>query len=179
MRIVNRPVAFLVAVAILAAGVLLVVEVIGYAINSQHVLINWMAWQRWAERTQWNQAVIKTWSIILIAVGLLLLIVELKPPKVKRIPLQSEDTATDVAITRKGLARALEAAAADVDGVRTTSVTITRRRANVAATSVAHDSSGGDVVTKPLTQAVRERLDGLKLATPRRLRVRTRTSGSN
>jgi hypothetical protein len=44
MRIVNRPVAFLVAVAILAAGVLLVVEVIGYAINSQHVLINWMAW---------------------------------------------------------------------------------------------------------------------------------------
>jgi Family of unknown function (DUF6286) len=176
MRIVNRPVAFLVAVAMLAAGVLLIVEVVGYAINSRHVLIDWMAWQRWAERTQWNQAVIKTWSIILIAVGLLLLIIELKPPKATRIPLQSDHAATDAAISRKGLARALEAAATDVDGVRTASITISRSKATVAATSVAHTSSGADTVTKPLTRAVRDRLDGLKLAMPPRLRVTSRSS---
>ena len=38
MRIVNRPLAFVVAIALLAAGVLMVVEVIGYAINSTHVV---------------------------------------------------------------------------------------------------------------------------------------------
>ena len=59
---------------------------------------------------------IKTWSIILIAVGLLLLIVELKRPKVRRLALQSDDEATDAAITRKGLTGTLRAAASDVDG---------------------------------------------------------------
>ena len=179
MRIVNRPLAFVVAVALLAAGVLMVVEVIGYAINSTHVFVNWPTWYRWAERTHWNRAVIKTWSIILIAVGLLLLIVELKRPKVRRLALQSDDEATDAAITRKGLAGTLRAAASDVDGVSNATVTVTRSKARVSATAAAHDPAGADSVTEPLSQAVQQRLDGLNLAKPPRLRVTTRASGGS
>jgi Family of unknown function (DUF6286) len=177
MRIVNRPLAFVVAVALLVGGVLTVVEVIGYAITSKHVLINWTTWQQWAERTQWNRAVVKTWSIILIAVGLLLLILELKRPKVTRLTLNTEHAATDAAISRKGLADTLRSAATDVDGVGEASVSVTRTKATVTATGAAHDASGADSLTEPLTQAVQSRLDGLNLAKPPRLRVTTQSSG--
>jgi Family of unknown function (DUF6286) len=176
MRMVNRPLAFVLAVALVVGGILLVVEVIGYAISSKYVLINWPAWYRWSEQTTWNRAVVKTWSIILIAVGLLLLILELKRPKVTRLALNSDDAATDAAITRKGLAGTLRAAATDVDGVSKASVTVTRSKATVNATGAAHDPRGANSVTEPLTDAVQQRLDGLNLAKPPRLRVTTRSS---
>jgi len=172
MRILNRPLAFLLAVFLLAAGILLVIEVIGYAVNSTHVVINWMTWQRWADRTHWNRAVIKTWSIVLIVLGGLLLAAELKRPKVRRLPLQSDDDATDAAITRKGLAGTLRAAATDVDGASNAAVTIARGKARVSVTSAVTNGERADALRQPVTSAVQDRLDGLKLSRPPRLAVR-------
>jgi Family of unknown function (DUF6286) len=172
MRILNRPLAFLLAVFLLAAGVLLVIEVIGYAINSRHVFINWMAWQRWADRTHWNRAVIKTWSIVLIVVGGLLLAAELKRPKVQRLALHSAEDATDAAITRKGVAGTLRAAATDVDGVSNAAVTLARGKARVSVTTAVHDSESADTLRQPVAQAVQDRLDGLNLSKPPQLAVR-------
>ena len=42
MRIVNRLLAFIVAVALLGVSVIVIVEVIGYAINGESVLVPWM-----------------------------------------------------------------------------------------------------------------------------------------
>ncbi len=41
MRIINRPLAFLLAVVLAVAGVILVVEVIALAVNSKPVLVHW------------------------------------------------------------------------------------------------------------------------------------------
>lgn len=172
MRIVNRPLGFLLGVAIIAAAVLLIIEVIGHALNGGYVLINWPAWQRWAERTQWNDAVIKVWSIVLIVVGLLLLFVELKPSRVSRLAVRSDDPATDAAITRPGLIGALQSAASDVDGVGKAEVKVTSRQARVRVTSTARESAVAQQLSEPVTNAVQDRLDGLGLASPPRLAVR-------
>ena len=46
MRIVNRLLAFIVAVALLGVSVIVIVEVIGYAINGESVLVPWMTWEQ-------------------------------------------------------------------------------------------------------------------------------------
>src|SRR6478609_2627620 len=117
MRIVNRLLAFIVAVALLGVSVIVIVEVIGYAINGESVLVPWMTWEQWAERTHFNSTVIKVWSIILIVVGAILLIAELKPRRVTRVGLQSDSRATETAITTKGIAAVAKAATSEVDGI--------------------------------------------------------------
>ena len=56
MRLINRPLAFLLAAFLLVASVLLVVEVIGYAITAKPVLVHWTTWYRWAGRTNGRPA---------------------------------------------------------------------------------------------------------------------------
>lgn len=175
MRVINRPLAFLLAVALLAAGVVVIVEVIGYALNGEPVLVQWTTWHRWADHTQWNRAVIKVWSIVLIAAGLLLLFIELKPRRVSRLELHSDHEATDAGLTRKGLGDALKAAARDVEGVSSASASVGARAARVTAASGAHDSAGADALTEPVAEAVRGRLEALGLKDPPRLTVHVTT----
>src|SRR5690242_20358173 len=104
MRIVNRALAFVLAVALLAASVILIIEVIAHALNDAPVIVHWTTWQHWADRTPWNRAVIKDWSIGLIVAGAVLLLLELKPRRKRRLTFASDTDATDAAITTKGLA---------------------------------------------------------------------------
>ncbi len=133
MRVVNRALAVILALAIIAVCVIVIAEVIAHALNHQHVIVDWPAWQRWAERTHWNRAVIKVWSIILIVIGILLLAPQLKRRRVTRLPLETDDPALDPAVTRGGVAAAVSAAAQDVDGVQSTRTAVTRRRVRITA----------------------------------------------
>ena len=80
---------------------------------------------------------VRVWSAILIVVGALILTLELKPRRVTRLPLRSGDDATDAAVTRRGLAGMLRAAATGVDGISSATVKVRRRRARVTAASAA------------------------------------------
>ena len=82
------------------------------------------------------------------------------------------DEATDTALTRRGLAQALRAAATGIDGITGAAVTVRRRRARVAARSAARGRAAADALKQPVTQALRSRLDDLDLYRPPRLKVR-------
>ena len=79
MRLINRPLAFLLAAFLLVASVLLIVEVIGYAITAKPVLVHWTTWYSWAGKTEWKAGVIRFWAVVLIIIGLVLLYLELRP----------------------------------------------------------------------------------------------------
>jgi Family of unknown function (DUF6286) len=174
VRVLNRPLGFLLAVALAIAAVITIVEVIAVAVHAKSVLVPWRDWYHWAQRTHWNRPVIKIWSIILASVGLILLMFELKRTKPKRIRLQSNSDATDAAITRNGITGAVQASVLDVDGIRRAGVTATRRSITVDATSAAKDRAGADTLTDPVTDAVSARLTTLKLKRDPRVRVRVR-----
>src|ERR1700749_1615377 len=116
MRLVNRPLAFVRAAALIAAAVLIIGEVIGFAAHRSPLLVHWTTWYDWARRTRWDAFVVRVWSAVLIVIGVLILILNPKPSRVPRLPLRSVDDATDAAVTRRGLAGMLRAAATGIDG---------------------------------------------------------------
>lgn len=175
MRLVNRPLALILAVALAVAAALVIIEVVAYALKQGPLVVPWTTWYRWADRTRWDQLVVRVWSAVLIVIGAAILAVELKPPRVTRLSLRSGDKATDAAVTRRGLAGTLRAAATGIDGISAATVTISRRRARVTATSAARGRTAADALRQPVTQVLQDRLDGLDLRHPPRLTVRVNT----
>jgi hypothetical protein len=175
MRLVNRPLAFIVAAALAVAGVLVIIEVIAFAVHHSPQVVHWTTWYGWANRTHWNQLVVRVWCAILIVIGAAILALELKPPRVTRLSLRSHNDATDAAMTRRGLAGALRAAATGVDGISAAAVTVRRRRARVTATTAARGRTAAEALRQPVTQTLQERLDAMGLRHPPSLSVRVTT----
>ena len=179
MRVVNRPLAFILAAALGAAAVIVIIEVIAVASHHGPVVVPWTTWYRWANRTRWDQLVVRIWCGILIAIALVLLALELKPPRVTRLSLRSQNDATDAAITRRGLAKALRAAATGVDGISAAAVTVRRRRARVTATAAAaRGRTAAEALREPVTRTLQQRLDDMGLRHPPRLTVHVNTRSS-
>ena len=114
---------------------------------------------------------VQVWSAILIVAGALILALELSlpaSPACRCVPA----TPTDAAVTRRGLAGTLRAAATGVDGISSAAVRVRRRRARVTAVSAARGRPAADALKEPVTQALRGRLDDLDLRHPPRLTVR-------
>ena len=172
MRLLNRPLAFVLAAALAVASIIVIIEVVAVHLNSGPLLLHWTTWYRWAARTHWDALVIEVWSAILIAIGAGILALELKPRRVTRLSLRSSHDATDAAVTRGGLAGTLRAAATRVDGVSAAAVVVRRRRARIFATAAARGRPATEALEEPVTQAVHDRLSQLDLRHPPRLRVR-------
>jgi Ni/Fe-hydrogenase subunit HybB-like protein len=175
MRVLNRPLAFILAVALIAGSVIVIAEVIGHATGRSPLLVHWTTWHQWAHKTQWNAEVIRVWSAVLIVIGALILAVELKPPRARRLPLRSGHDATDAAVTRHGLAGMLRTAATNVDGISSATVKVRRGRTRITAASAARSRTAAEALTEPVTQAARARLDALGLRRTPQLRVRVVT----
>jgi hypothetical protein len=172
MRVINRPLALVLAAALVVASVIVIIEVIAFIAHAGPVVVHWPAWYRWAAKTSWNALVIRVWSVILIIAGAIVLAFELKPRRVTRLKLRSDEKATDAAMTRKGLAGTLRAAALEIDGISKAAVTVRRRRARVAATAAARDRVAADALREPVAEAARQRLENLQMRHPPHLRVR-------
>jgi hypothetical protein len=172
MRVANRPLAFILAAALLAFSVVLIVEVIGFAVHHSPVLVHWTTWLSWARATHWDAFVVRFWAALLMAFGLALAALEFKPPRVTRLPLKDTAHATHSAVTRRGLARMLRAEAARVDGITGATVKVRRGRARVTAVSGARGRVAASALTEPVTQALGTRLDNLQMQRAPRLSVR-------
>ena len=172
MRVANRPLAFILAAALLACSVVIIAEVIGFAVHHSPLLVHWTTWQDWARSTRWDAFVVRVWATVLMVVGLVLVVLEFKPRRVARLPLLAVGRATDATVTRRGLARMLRNEATGVDGITGATVRVRRRRARVTAASGARGRAAAGALTEPVTQALGARLDGLGLRHAPRLTVR-------
>ncbi len=177
MRLANRLLGALLALAVMAGGVVLIVEVIASAAGHRPALVPWHTAYDWARRTTWAAGGVRVACGVLIALGLILLIAELKPARVTRLVAEPADAGgadIDTAYTRRGLAAAIRSAVVGVDGVRGASVTVRRRKVSVAATARARDRVAARGLQDPVTAAAGERLTALRLRRPPSLSVRVR-----
>ncbi|HEY6493890.1 MAG TPA: DUF6286 domain-containing protein [Trebonia sp.] len=172
MRVANRPLAFILAAALLACSVVIIAEVIGFAVHHSPLLVHWTTWQDWGRATHWDAFVVRVWATVLIIVGLAMVVLQFKPRRATRLPLRDSGEATDATVTRRGLARMLRTAATGVDGITSATVQVRRRRARVTAASGSRGRAAASALTEPLTQALGDRLDGLSLRHAPRLTVR-------
>jgi Family of unknown function (DUF6286) len=171
MRLLNRPLAFILAAALIAGSVIIIAEVIGFAVHRSPLLVHWTTWYHWGRKTRWDDFVIRVWSAVLILIGIVVVGLELKPRRTTRLPLRPVHDATDAAVTRRGLARMLRAAATGVDGISSAAVKVRRRRASITAASAARGRPAAEALTEPVTQALDGCLESLNLRHPPRLKV--------
>lgn len=175
MRLVNRVLAALLSLALVAAAVLLIATVIADRANHRQGIVHWQAAYNWARHTTWNAGSVRVICGILILLGLVLLIAELTPARAARLAADPEVAgadAIDTAYTRRGLSAAIRSAVTAVDGVRSSSVTIKRRKVKIAATASARDRATAHRLRDPIADAARQRLSALKLRRPLAVSVR-------
>jgi Family of unknown function (DUF6286) len=166
MRHANRLLAALLSLALVAASVLLIIEVIADRVNHRPAIVHWDRAYHWAQHTTWNAGSVRVTCVILIVAGLVLLIAELKPARVSRLaadPVQAGMAGIDTAYTRRGLAAAIRSAVTGVDGVRAASVKVSRRHVTVTAAAAARDRAAARSLREPVSAAARQRLTTLQL----------------
>lgn len=174
MRVVNRLLALLIALALLAAGVVLIIEIIAEAAGADPVVFDWRETYRWAARTSWESVTVRTVGVLLAIGGLALLVLQLVPRRPDRLPVRGDD-GTDAAITRRGLAYSVSDAVNEVDGVNTARVQVRRRSVKVKARARPGLADGS--AREAATDAARHRLDELNLSRPPRVTVNVANGG--
>jgi hypothetical protein len=177
MKRLNRLLALVVSLALIAAALALVADVIADRTGRRPAVIDWHATYRWAHRTTWDAGSARLICLLLCLVGLALLGAELKPRRPARFVTDSDDPAIDAAYTRRSVTQAIRTAVTDVDGVDRTAVTVRRRRIRVHAHAVAREPSLASSIRDNVAHAARARLDGLDLRRPPKLAVRISTRG--
>ena len=173
MRLVNRLLAALLSLALIVAGVLVVVEVVAQRLGRNPAIVDWQQLHDWAKRTPWQQGSVRVACIVLAILGLLLLVAELKRSRPSRLAVRSD--ATDAAYTRRGVAATIRSAVSEVDGINSASVSVSRRKVKVAATTAGLQPFTAETLREPTTEAARQRLDALELQAPPALSVQVST----
>lgn len=171
---VNRLLAPVVALLLLAGSVLVVVEVVLAALDRAPLL----DWPRAAHELQvraWNDPLVMAACGVVAALGLLLLLAELKRRRPAAFVMLERTSGVVTAVDRKGMARGLEAAALGVDGVGQAQARVRRRRARLTARTTLREPVG---MQERLEEQVRRWYDDLELAKPPRLRVSLHKRGS-
>lgn len=173
MRIFTRFLALIAAIAVIATAVIVAVEVSADRLGHQPVILNWHPWLRWAQRNTWNAGSVKVAAGILVLIGLLILITQLWPRRQPRLGIHPAGLhpRTSVALTRKGLADAVEAATQDVDGVRNSHVRLGRRRVAVRITAAGSDRETLSSISEDVRTASQHCLQQLSLARSLRIKV--------
>jgi len=175
MRGLNRVLTLLVSVAVIAAAVVLAVEVVVAVFGSHPLMLDWRAAYRAGRTDAWDSTVVRVIAGAVALVGLLLLVVELKPRRVRRLKVNSADANTDAAVTRAGVRSALRRAALDVDGISSAKVKLGRRTAKVSASSRAGQAGLAQDLNTEVGAAVTDRLASLQLRCAPRARTSVQT----
>jgi hypothetical protein len=173
MRLINRPLAALLSLALITVGVLIVIEVAADRIVNHPALVHWHRVYDWAERTSWTQGSVRVGAIMIAILGVVLLLAELRRGKPRRLPVDSE--VTDAAFTRRGVAATIGGAVDDVDGINHSTVTVKRRKVTVYATTAGRQPYTAQSLREPATEAAQRRLDILALSPAPTLSVRVTT----
>jgi Family of unknown function (DUF6286) len=175
VRLANRLLAALLILALACAAALLIIEVGADRLEHRTAIFSWHPAYRWAARTTWTSGSIRVAAAALIVLGLVLLLAEVKPPRVARLaadPAGAGAAGMDTAYTRRGVAAAVRSAVTDVDGIRAASVKVNRRRVAVSAVAAALDKTAAQAVRDAVATAARDRLTALSLRRAPALSVR-------
>lgn len=172
MRVVERFLSLLLALAVLAGSVLLALEVAWAVAGQPPLLVPWPTAYDAGTSNAWDSTPLRATAAALLVVGLLLLLAMLKPRRAPRLKLTGSDPAVDAAITRRSLRSTLLDGARQVDGISGAKAKVSKRKATVQATSRLGSADTAKALTGELETALRSRLEALQLAKTPRLRVR-------
>lgn len=167
MRVVNRALAAVLALALLVGGLLVAVEIVVAGFDRAPWVLPHDQWYRSARTRTWDSAPPRWIFIGLVVAGLVLLALQFARRRPAALPLTPAAVPADVG--RRSLERALTREATRVDGVATARTRVDGTRADVVATT--HRRQPGDLQPR-VAAALDRRLTSLGLARAPAVRVR-------
>ena len=171
MRIVNRLLAGVVALGLLAAGLLTAVEVVAGAVRGRPLVVPWDDWYDDARRHAWSTREARTVLLVLLGAGLAFLVLQLVRRGPQSVPRSAPDGAATVEVNTRSLERALTRRLTSTDGVERASVSVSHRKVSVGVRTARRDPAGLEASVR---QVVEDRLRSLGLARPTEIAVRVR-----
>jgi hypothetical protein len=159
------------AAVLTVVAALVAMEVIAALVGRPVNVLPVAALARLGRQTRWDAPLALAVAAVASAVGLLLLLLALRPGRPRTIALTWHDPDTVLGITPHGLRRQTAQAAESVDGITRARTRVRHRHVRVRATSPLLDVRDLD---DQVRHAVEERLAGLAPLRPLRLRVSVR-----
>ena len=173
MRVLLRVLAPLLGIALAAAGVLVVIEVVAAWVRpgmEGGLVVPWPDWMVTLASVSWNQSPVPGIAIGVGVVGLLLIIVGLAARR-REVRLEAPKADMTVTTSPRVLARLVGTRVRECDDVLSASVTVSTRR--VAVTALAWHDAPPDL-REVIVGRVRELLDELPLRRRPRVAVSVR-----
>lgn len=170
MRIVNRLLVLLIGLALVALGVLAVMEAVAVTIGATPVLVDPAAVADSIDSAAWSDTGVMFTAAVLVLVGVILVVIELKPRRPVDYAAATSDQQTSLSYDRHGLTRlATQVAQHHPDIAEVQRATLHRRRLRLTAAGYADIDPVA--VRRDVEQRVSARLDDLDLRRSPRLRV--------
>jgi hypothetical protein len=142
VRIIDRVVAGIVALALLVGGVLVAVEIALQAAGREEPwVLPWDTWYREGLDTPWSDPTVRAVCIGLLVAAVLLLALQFARRRPSALPVRPRADAVQVDLDRRGLEHWLEARLTKVGGVGTVTVRANRRKVRVRADAVSRDTA--------------------------------------
>lgn len=170
MKLLNRLVSVIVALALLIFSVLVLVEIVwayGFG-GSTEVLLPYPAAADYLAEQTWGSRPVRAILIAVVLLGVLLFVLEVRRSRPGLLVLASSGEPVTTGADRRSVEKAAATAATQVDGISTARARISRRRITVAAKAGVRDVTG---LHEGLTARMTSWIDGLNLADPPALSV--------
>jgi hypothetical protein len=172
VRVTNRLVAGLLALALLAAGVLAVVEIVYGNARGRPLVVPWDDWFDGAREHAWSSRGARVLLLVLLAAGVALLALQVLRRGPQSLPVAAERSGgLSVEANTRSLERALGGAVDAVDGVDKARVSLSTARARVDVRTSRRHIGGLDHAAR---QAVDARLATAGVRRPEQVDVRVR-----
>lgn len=173
MRTANRIVSAVLAVALLAGGLVLAVEIVfGFLGRERPLVLPWDEWYAEARSTPWSDPDLRLAFVLMIVAGVLLLLLEAASRRPLAVPMAGGDGGTAADLDRRGLERWLSRRLSAVDGVADAKVRIRKKGAAVAASTTARET---EPVRDQLRVEAHQALGELDLASSMAVKVSVRS----
>ena len=172
MALTRRILSVLLALVLLLGGLLAAFEIVLALLGRTPWLIPQEDWARRLREQTWDTSTVRAVLVGMVVVGLVLLVVGLSRgrPASLTLPTRAGDsTQVTVTASRRGIERTLEQAVRESDGITGAKVSVSRRTANVWATS--RSRAPGDL-RAGVESALAARLADLGLTDTLRTKVR-------
>lgn len=159
-NIMHRVLSALLALALLFAAVVTIVEIVLGTLGRPPWLVPYPQWEQWLGQHPWNDARVDAGLVVLALVGLLLLFLALRRGKPATLPLSSDTPGVRLTASRRSVEKSVAAAAARTGGVTNATASARRRTVRVDAQTTMRSQAN---LQQQVAAAVRERLASLGL----------------
>lgn len=135
MRVANRILAAVVALALFAGAVLVVAEVVAAVFGDRPWAIPYRQWYGDGATTAWDSTLVRLVSAGLVAVGLVLIVSQLAPRRPERLRVAHRNDGARADVGRRSVEQSVQRAVMPLDGVAGADVRGQRRSVRVRVQS--------------------------------------------